>query len=187
MKKIKLVKIFGLIFKIFLFVILIAFILSVFLQRFSNNEFSFFNYRIFSVLTGSMIPKYNVGDILISKEIDPEDIEVGDSVSYLGKEGDFNGKVVTHDVIEIINNDDGTISFVTKGVANEEIDPIINEDQVYGVVSRKSVILSTVYGIVSTPTGMYLFIILPILGIVGYEIVSRMIEKETVKRNTRDF
>ncbi len=187
MKKIKPIKIVGWLVKIFLFIILIAFILSVFLQRFSNNEFSFFNYRIFSVLTGSMIPKYNVGDILISKEVDPEEIKVGDSVSYLGKEGDFKNKVVTHDVIEIVENEDGTLSFITQGVANDYIDPVVDEDQIYGIVTSKSYILSTVYGIVSTPTGMYLFIILPILGIIGYEVVSRMIEKEDKRRNTRDF
>ena len=54
---------------IFIFILLIL-IIAV-LQRTSNNEISLGGYRIFVVATGSMIPKYNVGDVLLSKEIAP--------------------------------------------------------------------------------------------------------------------
>ena len=34
-------------------------------QKVTNNKASFFGYRIFRVQTGSMIPKYNVGDVIL--------------------------------------------------------------------------------------------------------------------------
>ena len=77
-------------------IFVVLFLLMVCLQRFSNNEVSFFNYRLFTVASGSMAPQYNVGDVLIAKETAPEDIKVGDSLTYLGNSGTFTGKVVTH-------------------------------------------------------------------------------------------
>ncbi len=153
------------------------------LQRFSNNEFAFLNIRMFSVLTGSMIPKYEVGDILISIEKDPNDIEIGDDISYLGTEGEFKDKVVTHAVIDIETDEDGNLLFRTKGIANEVEDPIVSEEQIYGVVVHNAAFLSFIYNIISTPLGMYLLIIVPVLFIIGYEIISRMLEKEAKRRN----
>lgn len=63
---------------------LVAFIVVVCLQRFSDNKISFFNYRMFTVISGSMKPKYDIGDVLISKKEDPSKIKVGDTISYLG-------------------------------------------------------------------------------------------------------
>ena len=68
MKKLKNNKVLKTIFtiiKTFIIIVSLAFILVVFLQRFSNNKLSLFNYRIFAVATGSMKPKYNIGDVLI--------------------------------------------------------------------------------------------------------------------------
>ena len=59
---------------------MVGFILSVCLQRFSNNKLSILNYRMFTVISGSMEPLYKIGDVLIAKEVKPEDIKVGDKI-----------------------------------------------------------------------------------------------------------
>ena len=46
-------------------IIIICLIIGV--QKVTNNKESFFGYRIFRVQTGSMIPKYQIGDILVVK------------------------------------------------------------------------------------------------------------------------
>ena len=66
-----------------------------------------------------MVPKYNVSDVLLSKEIDVKDIQVGDDVVYIGKEGSFKNRVVTHQVISKTEQD-GKYKFITKGIANTE-------------------------------------------------------------------
>ena len=58
----------------FIVFIIFAFVLMVCLQRFSGNKISFLNYRMFTVVTGSMEPKYKIGDVLIAKEKDPSEI-----------------------------------------------------------------------------------------------------------------
>lgn len=163
-------------------VLIAAFVLIVCLQRFSNNKLSFFNYRMFTVVSESMKPKYVIGDVLIAKEVEPSKIKVGDTISYLGKTGSMKDKVITHNVISVEQTKEGKYLFHAKGLANLVEDPKVYDDQIYGVVVYKSVILSLVYKVVGTKYGMFIFVIVPILYIIGSEIVSTMLEKEAKRR-----
>ena len=178
----KFFKIGSIVFKVIIFIVMILFILSVCLHRFSNNKLSIFNYRMFTVISGSMEPKYKIGDVLLAKEIAPEKIKVGDTISYLGNVNSFKDKVVTHQVVGI-DKIDGKYYFHTKGLANLVEDPLVSADQLYGKVIYKSVIISLIYKIVSTNVGFYLFIIIPILYIISSEIISTLLDKEEKKRN----
>ena len=172
------------IFKFFVILVLVGFIFSVCLQRFSDNKISFFKYRMFTVVSGSMKPVYDIGDVLISKEVDPSKIKRGDVISYEGKVGEFKDKVITHEVIEIEKDDEtGKYVFHTKGKTNAIEDPIVSEDQVYGVVLYKVLLLSIIYRIIGTNIGFYLFIIIPLLYIIGSEIIMVMLDKEEKRRS----
>ena len=137
---------------------------------------------MFTVISGSMEPRYNIGDVLFAKEVEPSSIKVGDTISYLGKQGSFRDKVVTHEVTRI-EKVDGKYKFHTKGLTNLVEDPVVSEEQLYGKVIYKSVIISLVYKIVSTNVGFYLFIIVPILYIISSELITTMLNKEEKKRN----
>ncbi|MDO4996555.1 MAG: signal peptidase I [Bacilli bacterium] len=167
------------------FVVIVGVVLFVFivcLQRFSNNRVSFFNYRLFTVVSGSMEPEYEIGDVLIAKEKDPATIKVGDTISYLGTIGQFNDKVITHRVVNIERDKDGKYLFHTKGDANLIEDPIVSQDKLYGVVIYKTIILSNIYRVVGTSIGMFVFVVLPILYIIGSEFISFLVEKEDERR-----
>ena len=163
-------------------VFVVLFLLMVCLQRFSNNEVAFFNYRLFTVASGSMAPQYNVGDVLIAKETAAEDIRVGDSLTYLGNTGTFTGKVVTHEVTRIEKTDDGQYIFHTKGKANLIEDPPVYEKQVYGVIVWNPKILSFIYKIVGTQYGLFIFVVLPIFYVIGSEMLTAMLENEAKRR-----
>ena len=188
MKKLRENKIFKIIkgiVNILLLIFCLLFVLVVCLQRFSNNELSFFDYRLFTVVTGSMEPRYMVGDVLIAKKVAAEDIKVGDSISYLGKKGSFNGKIITHEVVEIEKDAAGKYIYHTKGLTNIVEDPIVEYSQVYGKIVRKSAILSFIYMIVGSKYGIFLFIIIPLFYIIGSELLSFMLEKEEKRRNAQ--
>ena len=188
MKKLRENKIFKIvkgIVNILLLIFCLLFVLVVCLQRFSNNELSFFDYRMFTVITGSMEPRYMVGDVLIAKKVAPEENKVGDSISYLGKKGSFNGKIITHEVVEIEKDAGGKYIYHTKGLTNIVEDPIVEYSQVYGKIVRKSVILSFIYMIVGSKYGIFLFIIIPLFYIIGSELLSFMLEKEEKRRNAQ--
>lgn len=177
-KKIKLIIqiLFGVFFAIF--------VLMVCLQRFSNNRISFFNYRMFTVISGSMEPKYNIGDVLISKDVKPSKIRIGDTISYLGAKGSFAGKVITHRVVSIETNSAGKYYFHTQGLTNIVEDPIVYESQLYGKVIYKSIILSFVYKIISTSYGLFIFVVIPLLYIIGSEMLGFLLAKEEKRRSS---
>ncbi len=180
MKKIG--KVIKTIFNVVITVFVLMFLLVVCLQRFSNNQITFMGYRMFSVASSSMAPDYQVGDVLIVKITEPEDIKVGDSVTYYGKVGSFANKVITHRVIQIEKNVEGKRVFHTKGISNLVEDPLVYEDQIYGVVQFKAELLSFVYKVVNTKYGMFILVILPIFYIIGSEMLSFMLENEEKRR-----
>lgn len=168
--------------RIFIVIVLVAFILVVCLQRFSDNKISFFNYRMFTVISGSMKPKYDIGDVLISKKVDASALKVGDTISYLGESGDFRNKVITHQIVGINKDENGKYIFHAKGLANLVEDPVVYERQLYGKVIYRSFILSVIYKIVGTNLGFYLFIIIPLIYIIGSEVITTLLNKEEKRR-----
>lgn len=195
MKKIldnKVIKIIGKIIYVLLYIIILVTLLVVLTQRFSNNNFTIGGFRIFNVATGSMVPEYNVGDILISKEIDPNELQVGDNIVYQGEKQDFKGKIVTHKIIEK-REENGKLFFTTKGIANEEADPEISEDQIYGKIVYKTIILSFISKIINNIYAFYFLIFIPIAIIICKLIIDNVIsykntkaEKSELKSGTKD-
>ena len=182
-KENKIIKVTSVLIRIFITVMLIGFIVAVCLQRFSDNKISIFKYRMFTVVTGSMYPRYNIGDVLIAKEVKPETIRVGDTISYKGNNGDLKDKVITHEVVKVIKDEKtGKYNFNARGLANIIEDPMISEDQLFGVVKYKSFLLSVIYKIIKTSIGFYLFIIIPILYIISSEIIGALLRKEEKRR-----
>ena len=165
-------KIIGNILYVILFIIAILMLGVVILQRVSDNSLSLGGYRIFIVATGSMEPKYLVSDVLLSKEVDPSEINIGDDVVYKGKEGTFKDKVVTHQVIEK-SQDNGTYKFITKGIANIEQDPEITGNQIYGRVIGKIKTLSYIGKVIQNIYIFYFFIFIPI-GIIIYRQIKNI-------------
>jgi len=135
-------------------IFVVLFLVVVCLQRFSGSKISFFDYRLFVVASGSMEPRYEIGDVLLSKEVEPSKIKVGDPISYLGRSGDVRDKIITHSVVSIEKDKNDKYIFHTKGIANIIEDPIVYEDQVYGVVKHRMVILSMIYKIICKPWGL---------------------------------
>lgn len=170
----------GILFKIakILLTIFVILIVSVILiQRIFNNNVSLFGYRIFTIVTGSMEPDYKVYDVIISKSVEPDTINIGDDLVYLGSEGTFAGKIVTHRVInkEVI---DSKITFTTQGIANSGVDPAVDEDQIYGIVQSKSLILSFASKLVSHPIGFMFLILVPASILIATEMYERIGKKE---------
>lgn len=148
-------------------IIFIAIIIVV--PRLTNNEKTFLGFRIFNVATGSMEPEYAVGDILISKEREPSQIKVGDNIVYLGTQGGYDGKIITHNVIKVDRDEKGDYLFHTKGRANTVEDPIVHEDQLYGVIVHNNVALAWLCKILTNRYGLYFFVVVPVIlyGFVG--------------------
>ena len=71
------------------------------------------------VVSGSMEPGIDTGDLLIDRPMATADVEPGDVLSL---HSDMTGKLVTHRVTEITPLDDGTWEVRMKGDANDQPD-----------------------------------------------------------------
>lgn len=174
------IKILGNILYTISFILIVLILLVVLIQRFSNNNIAIGGIRIFNVVSGSMEPKYNVGDILIAKDVPANEINVGDTITYIGEKSDFSGKIVTHEVVEK-KEENGKITFITKGIANNMQDPKITEDQVYGKVIYKSIILSFICKLLQNMYAFYFIIIVPLAIIIAKMMADYIIRKEEEK------
>ena len=159
--------------------ILIIFIsLIIVVQRVTDNEKAFLGFRLFRVQTGSMIPKYQIGDVILVLKKDTNKIEVGEDVTYLGKSGQMKGKIVTHRVIEI-EEIDGKKAFHTQGIANTKEDPIVYAEQINGIVLGRINVLTW---ICNGLTNKYVFYFCGIIPITIYKFFCIAREKHDVKR-----
>ena len=183
----KALKIIGNIIYYILLALVILILAVVILQRVSKNNASIGGIRIFNIVTESMFPEYQIGDVLITIKLEPSKIKVGDDLVYLGTEQGFAGRVVTHRVVDI-EESDGKYRFHTKGLANEVEDPVVQENQIYGIVIYKTYILSFITKIINNIYGFYFLIFIPltILIIVKFVKIRNEKEKDDSKENEID-
>ncbi|MDR1791632.1 MAG: signal peptidase I [Propionibacteriaceae bacterium] len=81
-----------------------------------------------TVLTGSMEPTFSPGDRIITEAVTPDDVQVGDIISYLPNPDD--PELITHRVIGMRLGADGETTFVMQGDANNAVDPIVQGKQI---------------------------------------------------------
>ena len=158
-------------------IFLLILISIIFIQRVSNNNFAIGGIRVFTIITGSMYPEYEVGDMIISKETPIEEIEIGDNVVYEGLVDDFNGKIVTHKVVDK-DKIGGEYKFITKGLNNDLEDPEISEKQILGKVIYRTFILSFISKLINNTTSFFFIIFIPFVLLVFFEIVDVIEDKK---------
>lgn len=161
--------------KFLLFSILVVFVLVIVVQRFSNNNLSVGGYRVFSVVSNSMEPKYVVGDVLVVKSVPLDTIKKGDDLCYYGTKEDFAGKIVTHEVRRT-EKIEGRLKFHTKGLMNVIDDPLVDQDQVYGIVIYKTKLISFLSKLANNKYSFFIFIFIPLLIIILIEVKNIMSE-----------
>ncbi len=173
----KVLKVISNIIYVIIFIIVLLLLIMVIFQRTSNNEMAIGGYRIFVVATGSMVPEYNVGDVLLSKEVDPSELKEGDNIAYKGAIGSFDGKIITHK-IKKIEKEGENYKIITQGVANTGEDPEIDQTQILGKITYKIVILSWFEKIVSNNYAFYCIIFIPIALLIFKQFRSFMSEED---------
>lgn len=158
-------------------ILLVITCVIIIIQRFSNNEDSFLGYRLFKVESGSMIPQYNVNDVILVDEKATKDIKVGDNLVYVGTANEVVGKIITHQVVRIEKNG-SEYEFYTKGIANETEDPVVQTEQIIGVAIRKIYSLTFITNLLLNPYALYFIIVLPVTIMIFFREVHSKDRKE---------
>ncbi|MGI6685018.1 MAG: signal peptidase I [Bacillota bacterium] len=139
----------------------------------------FMGYKPFIVLSGSMEPEILAGDLIVTKEIIPENLQVGDVISFRVEED----IVVSHRVTEIQN--EGGLSFLTKGDANTGMDATeVLPESIEGLYIWRGAGLGRFALFLQTPIGMLIFVVTPLCLFIIYDIVSR--NRRSKKKSDRE-
>jgi signal peptidase I len=107
-------------------------------------------YQFMSVLSGSMVPTVNVGDLVVARVVTPDQLQAGELATFREPE---TGKLITHRVQSIIWHGE-LADVVTRGDANEigENWSVSASDRVGEVVLRVPRAGYAV-GLLATPAG----------------------------------
>ena len=135
------------------------------------------------VLTDSMYPDIKSGDLIICNTAEAEDVKVNDVISFFDPAG--NGtSIVTHRVIEIVE-DDGEIFFRTRGDNNNTEDKeLVPAENLVGVYKMRIAGAGHIAMFMQSTAGLIICVVLPIILLVGYDIIRRRIYDKNNKQDT---
>jgi signal peptidase len=99
------------------------------------------SYRWLTVLSGSMKPTFNPGDLIIEKKADPTKLKTGDVITYM-----YGGAfLTTHRIVEVNKDDKGNLTFKTKGDNNNTADDqVIPSNMIVGKYTFRIPLIGTV-------------------------------------------
>jgi signal peptidase len=85
-----------------------------------------------TVLTGSMQPAFNPGDVVIVRPTDTESLKTGDVITFQAESG--NPELTTHRITGFVVTSAGR-QYITRGDANGVADPVpVKPEQIRGTV-----------------------------------------------------
>ncbi len=161
-----------------LLILAVILCISIVFQLLNHGSVSFFGHMMFRVVTGSMEPTMSVGTLLVTKEVDIASIQIDDIVCFRTYDAMIYGSVVTHRVVDILQDADG-ILLQTKGDANLIADGyFVSQENLVGKVvwfTGKNSVLSTIFSFLSNKVGFLGCIVFPCL------LVSGMVLQNSVK------
>ena len=163
-------KVLGGIFTAFIVLLLVFSVILVIMVKRSHKPF-LFGYATYFVVSGSMEPTIEVGDVIIIKKVnDPSELKKDDIITFNGKGSSLEGKVVTHRIISE-GVEDGKIT--TCGDANHGIsDTPITYDDVIGKYVKNSAVLTTLYSAFSSKYGFLFIVFIPLFVLLIVQIVN---------------
>lgn len=137
-----------------------------------------FGIQIYVVTSGSMEPKYPVGSLIYVQEVEPEEIQVGDAITFIMPDSD---SAATHEVREI-DAENGQV--YTQGINNRDEEGNILPDAApvpYESILGKPVICLPKMGQMNQfcTTSPGIFILLGILvTVIGVTIILELLTPE---------
>lgn len=137
------------------------------------------------VLTDSMYPEIQSGDLIICRATDAESVEEGDIIAFFDPLSDSS--IVSHRVVDIVT-EDGGLYFETKGdnnnVADQELVPAEN---LVGVCIHVISGAGNVAMFMQTTQGLIVCVVCPLVLLVVYDIIRRKIYEKGKKDDTAEL
>lgn len=135
------------------------------------------------VLTDSMYPNIQSGDLIICDTLEAEEVNEGDVIAFFDPAGN-GSSVVTHRVIEV-TTENGVIAWRTQGDANNTPDSsLVPADNLVGRYKLRIAGAGNVAMFMQTTQGLIVCVVLPIILLVGYDYIRRRLYEKAQKEDT---
>ncbi len=134
-------------------------------NTFDRSDRSIFGYKAFIVLSDSMSKTdFDAGDLILSKEVDPSTLQVGDIISYQSTNTENYGEIVTHKIRELTKDAEGNPGFITYGTTTDTNDEnIVTYSFVLGKYQIRLPGVGKFFQFLKTTPGYIICIFLPFL------------------------
>lgn len=136
------------------------------------------------ILSDSMYPEFEYGDLIVCRSSDPASVNVGDIICFYDPDGSGT-TTVTHRVTEITTDDNGGLAWVTKGDANNSEDAkVVPATDLVGVYRTHFAGLGNVAMFMQTTKGLIICVVCPIILLVLYDVLRRRMYDKAKKKDT---
>ena len=183
MKKriINILKVFLIIILSFVLVINIYIILQT--KAKPNSVPSIFGYKPFIVLSGSMKPQFDVGDLIIVEKANSDSLKKGDVIAFRDKKN----FVTTHRITNVVNKHNETC-FETNGDNNNTKDEsIVCKNKIEGKYHSKITKAGNFVLFIQKPVGFTVMMLtIVVIGLIIYLVESKKSNKELILKNEEE-
>jgi signal peptidase len=132
-----------------------------------------FGYFPMVVLSESMVPTVQAGDLVIYQKKSPEDVGVGDIIVFYDPADTSRLTLVTHRIMEV-NNDNGETTYRTKGDANNTDDQYpVTTDEMIGIFKARIPKMGNAVLFLQTTKGMLVCIVIPLILLFALDSIGR--------------
>ena len=131
-------------------------------------------FGLYAIVSPSMYPNIKVHDVVfVMSQNNQDNIKKGDVITFISNSNVSKGLTVTHRVVDIVTNADGTKSFFTKGDNNDKADQAtVSINDILGKVIFKIPKLGKIRYVLSNMFGWVMIILLPALGVIIYDFIK---------------
>lgn len=147
----KAIRLIGNLLFVFFILIGVSSLYSIYQTKNNPGELpSVMGFKMMTVLTGSMEPNIQTGDLLIVKTIPTDQLKINDVITFRSS----NNTPVTHRIIDLVNQN-GRVLFQTKGDANNIVDEdLVQSEQVIGTMAIRIPKMGYVANFIKSPAGL---------------------------------
>lgn len=137
-----------------------------------DRDAGIFGYKPFIVLSDSMKDTFEVGDIAVSRSVEPDTLQPGDIVTFRSIDPNNFGEVVTHKIREVTTYE-GAPAFVTYGTTTNVNDTYpVPFEQVMGQYAFRLPKMGYFFQFLKTPAGYVTLILIPFLLLIAIQAVK---------------
>lgn len=153
-----------------------------------KGEASVLGWKPYIVLSDSMRSEFEVGDIAVSREVDPSALEPGDIVTFASIDPDSYGEVFTHKIREITEYE-GEPAFVTYGTTTGDDDAYPAPfSRVAGQYAFRIPKAGYAFEFFKSPLGYVVLVLVPCSILIGLQVRSFLrLLKESRKQKELDL